>query len=153
MLFRSGIISAPVTLKARQAGFRELVNITEKNVPMIHAAFATTKEFVKDHPDRVRQFLQAYLEGLKIARTDAEQTRQVIGKYTRITNTEELDETYRTFLPAWEKVPYVRAAGVQTLLSFATHPGAPAARPDQFIDNSFLAELERSGFVERLYQP
>ncbi len=147
----AGIISAPVTLRARQAGLRELVNITEKNIPMIHAAFATTREFLKDHPDRVRRFLQAYLEGLKMARSDAEQTKQTIGKYTRTTNAEDLEETYRTFLPAWEKVPYVPAAGVQTLLNFATHPAAPMAKPDQFIDNSFLAELERSGFVERLY--
>lgn len=149
----AGIISAPITLRARQVGLRELVNITEKNIPMIHAAFATTREFLKDHPDRVRRFLQAYLEGLKMARSDAEQTKQIIGKYTRTTNMEDLEETYRTFLPAWEKVPYVPAAGVQTLLNFATHPAAPTAKPDQFIDNSFLTELERSGFVERLYQP
>lgn len=65
---------------------------------------------------------------------------------------DDLEETYRTFLPAWEKVPDVRAASVQTLLNFATHPAARTAKPDQFIDNSFVSELERSGFIERLYR-
>ena len=30
----------------------------------------------------------------------------------------------RHFLPAWEKLPLVPAAAVQTMLNFATHPGA-----------------------------
>lgn len=149
----AGIISAPTTLRARQAGFKELVNITERNIPMIHAAFASTREFLKERPDRVRRFLQAYLEGLKVARSDAEQTKQVIGKYNRLTQLEDVEETYQTFLQAWEKVPYVSAPGVQTLLNFATHPAARTAKPEAFIDNSFLMELERSGFVDRLYQP
>lgn len=148
----AGIISAPATLKARQAGFKELVDITKKNIPMIHAAFASTREFLKDHPDRVRRFLQAYIEGIKLARSDAGQAKQVIGKYTKTTNVEDLEETYRTFLPAWEKVPYVSSAAVQTLLDFATHPAARTAKPEQFIDNSLLKELERSGFVDKLYQ-
>lgn len=148
----AGIISAPTTLKARQAGFRELVDITAKNIPMIHAAFASTRDFLKDQPDRARRFLQGYLEGLKIARNDPGQTKQIISKYTRMDNPEDLEETYRTFVVAWEKVPYVSAAGVQTLLNFATHPGARSAKPEQFIDNSLLKELERSGFVDKLYQ-
>lgn len=149
----AGIISAPATLKARQAGFKELVNITEKNIPMIHAAFASSRDFLKDQPDRVRRFLQAYIEGIKLARSDAGQAKQAIGKYTKTTNVEDLEETYRTFLPAWEKVPHVSSAAVQTLLDFATHPAARSAKPESFIDNSLLAELERSGFIDKLYQP
>lgn len=148
----AGIISAPVTLKARQAGFKELVDITEKNIPMIHAAFASTRDYLKEHPERVRQFLQGYLEGIKVARADAELAKQIIGKYTKTTDAADLEETYRTFAVAWEKVPFVSAAAVQTLLNFATHTAARSAKPEQFIDNSLLKELERSGFVEKLYQ-
>lgn len=148
----AGIISAPATLKARQAGFKELVDITEKNIPMIHAAFASTRDYLKEHPGRAKQFLQGYLEGIKVARADAELAKQIIGKYTKTTNAEDLEETYRTFVVAWEKVPFVSAAAVQTLLDFATHPAAKNAKPEQFIDNSLLKELERSGFIDKLYQ-
>lgn len=149
----AGIISAPTTLNARQEGFKELVNITERNIPMIHAAFASTRDFLKDHPERARPFLQGYLEGIKVARADADLSKQIIGKYTKTSNAEDLEETYRTFVVAWEKVPYVSAAAVQTLLNFAVHPAARSAKPEQFIDNSLLKELERSGFIDKLYQP
>jgi ABC-type nitrate/sulfonate/bicarbonate transport system substrate-binding protein len=106
---------------------------------------------MKENPDRVRRFLQAYLEGLKIVRTDGEQAKQAIGKYTKLADGDDLDETYKTFLPAWEKVPYVSPAGVKTLLDFSNQPAAKSAKPEQFIDNSFLAELDKSGFIDKLY--
>ena len=148
----AGIFTSPTTLKAAQAGLKELVNVTEKNIPMIHAAFASTKEYLKSQPESVRRFLQGYIEGIKAARADPELAKQVIGKYTKTTDRDDLDDSYKTFLPAWEKAPYVSSAAVQTMLNFATHPAAKTAKPEAFIDNSAVAELEKSGFVDRLYK-
>lgn len=148
----AGIFTAPTTLKARSAGLHELVNVTEKNIPMIHAALATTKDFLKTHPDQTRRFLQAYLEGIKIALTDAESAKQMIGKYTKTTDPGDLESSYQAFYPAWERLPIIPAAAVQTLLNFASHQNAKTAKPESFIDNSILSELGKSGFVEKLYQ-
>jgi len=148
----AGIFTSPTTLKAQHAGLKELVNVTEQNIPMIHAALASTKEYVKTRPDNLRRFLHAYLEGIKIARTDPDYTKQIIGKYTKTTDVADLENSYQTFLPAWEKLPLVPAAAVQTMLNFATHPGAKAAKPETFIDNSILAEIGKSGFVDKLYK-
>lgn len=148
----AGIFTSPTTLKAEHAGLKELVNVTAQNIPMVHAALASTREYIKARPDNVRRFLQAYLEGIKIARTDAGLAKQVIGKYTKTTDAVDLENSYQTFLPAWERLPLVPAAAVQTMLDFATHPGAKKAKPESFIDNSILSELSKSGFVDRLYK-
>ncbi len=149
----AGVISAPMTLKARQAGFKEVVDVPERNIPMIQAALGTTRDLVRQHPDRVRAFLQGYMAGVKLARSNAGEAKRVIAKYTKTTSEDELEETYRTFVKVWERVPYVSTAAVQTLLNFASSPNAKTAKPEQFIDNSILEELERSGFVRQLYQP
>ena len=148
----AGIFTSPTTLKAQHAGLKELVNVTEQNIPMIHAALASTKDYIKTRRDNVRRFLQAYLEGIKIARTDAEYSKQIIGKYTKTSDANDLEDSYRTFLPAWEPLPVVPPAAVQTMLNFATHPGAKKAKPETFIDNSVLEEIGKSGFVEKLYK-
>jgi NitT/TauT family transport system substrate-binding protein len=148
----AGIFTSPTTLKARQAGFRELVNLTEKNIPMIHAAFASTRDYLKTHPDQVRRFLQGYLEGIKVAHAEPELAKQVIGKYTKTTDRDDLEDAYRTFSPAWEKIPLVPAAAVQTMLNFATHAAAKSAKAESFIDNSAVIDLEKSGFIDRLYK-
>ena len=148
----AGIVSAPTTLKAKQAGMKELVDITARNIPMIHAGLATTRDFIKSNPDKVRRYVQAYIEANKIARTDAETTKQVIGKWTKTENKEDLDETYNTYVKAWEQAPYVSSAAMQAVLNFAINPNAKTAKPEQFIDNSFVAELEKSGFIKELYK-
>ena len=149
----AGVVSAPTTLKLRQAGFKELVDVAARNVPMIHAGLATTRDFIKSNPEKVRRYVQAYIEGTKIARTDPETTKQIISKYTKTDNKEDLDETYNTYAKVWEQAPYVSAAGMQTLLNFSVNPAGKTAKPEQFIDNSFVAELEKSGFIEKLYKP
>ncbi len=148
----AGIVSAPTTLRARQAGLKELVDITARNIPMIHAGLATTREFIKSNPDKVRRYVQAYIEATKIARTDPETTKQVIGKWTKTDNKEDLDETYNTYVKAWEPAPYLSVPAMQTVLNFAINPAAKTAKPEQFIDNSFVADLEKSGFIKELYK-
>ncbi|MGZ8425543.1 MAG: ABC transporter substrate-binding protein [Candidatus Binatia bacterium] len=148
----AGIVSAPTTLRARQAGLKELVDITARNIPMIHAGLATTRDFIKSNPDKVRRYVQAYIEATKIARTDPETTKQVIGKWTKTDNKEDLDETYNTYVKAWEPAPYLSVPAMQTVLNFAINPAAKTAKPEQFIDNSFVADLEKSGFIKELYK-
>ncbi|MGZ8520689.1 MAG: ABC transporter substrate-binding protein [Candidatus Binatia bacterium] len=148
----AGIVSAPTTLRARQAGLKELVDITARNIPMIHAGLATTRDFIKSNPDKVRRYVQAYIEATKIARTDPETTKQVIGKWTKTDNKEDLDETYNTYVKAWEAAPYLSVPAMQTVLNFAINPAAKTAKPEQFIDNSFVADLEKSGFIKELYK-
>jgi ABC-type nitrate/sulfonate/bicarbonate transport system substrate-binding protein len=146
----AGIISAPVTLKARQAGLRELVDAADKNIAMIHAAFGSTRDVLRERADGVKKFLQGYVEGIKLAKSNSAEAKAVIGKYTQTSDPEELEETYRTFVRVWERAPYVSSAAVQTLLNFATNPKAKSSRPEQFIDNSLIAELENSGFIDRI---
>lgn len=148
----AGIFSSPTTLKAGHAGLKELVNITEKNVPMIHAAFASTREFMKGQRDQVRRFMQGYIEGIKVARNDPELAKQVIAKYTKTDDKRDLDDSYKTNFTAWERAPYVSLPAVQTMLNFANHPAGKSAKPEQFVDNSLIAELEKSGFMDRLYK-
>jgi len=94
-----------MTLKARQAGFKEVVNVPERNIPMMQAALGTTRDFVREHPDRVRAFLQGTIAGVKLARSNAAEAKRVIGKYTKTSDQEDLEETYQTFVKVWERVP------------------------------------------------
>ena len=136
----------------REAGEQTAAGYRQWAPGQDHAALASTREYLKTRPDNVRRFLQAYLEGVKIASTEPEFAKQVIGKYTKTTDAADLENSYQTFLPAWERLPLVPTAAVQTMLNFATHPGAKAAKPETFIDNSILAELGKSGFVDKLYK-
>ncbi len=148
----AAVVSAPTTVKLRQAGLKELVDVGARDIPMIHAGLAATLEFIKDHADTVRRYVQAYTEATKVARTDPATTKKIIAKRTQTDNQEDLDETYATYVNAWEQAPYVAPAAMQTMLNFAVNPAGKTAKPGQFIDNSFVAKLDKSSFIKELYQ-
>jgi len=57
-----------------------------------------------------------------------------------------------SFFTAWVRAPYVSMPAVQTMINFANHPAGNSAKPEKFADNSVIAELEKSGFIDRLYK-
>jgi len=76
----------------------------------------------------------------------------VIAKYTKTDDKQDLDDSYKTNFTAWERAPYVSLPAVQTMLNFANHPAGKSAKTEQLVDNSVIAELEKSGFIDRLYK-
>ena len=62
---------------------------------------------------------------------------------------EILAEVYQIYgVKHLEKVPYVNLHGVDGLLK-AIGKDAGAARPESFVGNSWLQELEQKGFFQR----
>jgi len=73
----------------------------------------------------------------------------MIAKYTATSNRDDLDESYRCSRLSGKKFPTCprRDPDADRLLA---ESGRQDAKPAQFIDNTFAAELERSGFIDQL---
>lgn len=54
-----GILSPPSTNIAAAAGFPELINGPQLGEEMVHSSVAVTRDYLKAHPDLVKQMLQA----------------------------------------------------------------------------------------------
>jgi hypothetical protein len=70
-------------------------------------------------------------------------------------DTEALVETYEAIaLNLVPERPYPTLRGIQIILQemAAKDPKAKTAKPEQFVDMSFLKELDGSGFIDRLYK-
>ena len=69
----------------------------------------------------------------------------MIGKYSRITDQEALEETYQHYA--------VKIMPIQMVLDEigSRTPKAKSLAPESFIDISYLKELERAGFIKKLY--
>ncbi len=74
--------------------------------------------------------------------------------YARLEDAEVAGEWYDEYVQrVFPRAPYVSEAGVQTVLDLLaeTEPQAADAKPSQFIDNSYVRELDDSGFIRQLY--
>lgn len=149
------MIAVPVTLKAKKLGFNILADLQMLGLEYQHTGIATTQELIKSRPDLVRSITKASVEAIHYLKTHRKEGLEILRKYIKIDDPEILAETYEgialTLIP--EK-PYPTVRGFQVMLQelAAKDPKAQTARPEQFVDRSFVQELESSGFIGRLYK-
>jgi len=62
------------------------------------------------------------------------------------------EDTYNQFREYLETVPYVSRKGMEAVLAdvAATDAAAKGAKPEEFMDMRFIAELEKEGFFKKL---
>ncbi len=150
----AGLLSSPLHLKAAKLGCVLLADLSTIGIDYQGAGLVTTRSFVRDNPDTIRRYVRAYVEGLHRFKTDKAFSLKVLAKYTRVKEPEVLEETYQHYaIRVMPKVPYPTLKGIQTVLDeIATHnPKAKTLQPANFIDVTFLKELEQSGFIKNLY--
>ena len=144
-------ISPPATLQAKRFKLKELMDLTTLDVEYHVNGVVTTRRYLKSNEDIVRRFLRAYIEGAVRAMRDRAFAIKTMGKYFRTDDKEVLDETYELSIKSGFTVPPY-PAGIPALLQDLerTMPKAKGAKPDDFIDNRLVRELDQSGFVKAL---
>ena len=96
--------------------------------------------------------MRAYAEAVHLFKTSKPIALKALQKYTRVTDLEILEETHKEYLDYIESLPYTSRRGIETILCelAASEPKARQAKPDDFVDMRFVAELERDGFFKKL---
>jgi NitT/TauT family transport system substrate-binding protein len=149
----AGTLSAPNTLKARDAGLSLLIDIAQANVPGFHLAYGTTEKTIKAYPNALYAFLQAVAEATTLAKQNPVLAKKAIAKYTDSDDAKIIDGTFEQFSPYWDAALAVHGEPIQGQLSYLDEkefPRAKDARPADFFDNSFADQLKSSGFLQTL---
>ena len=135
-----------------ELGFNILVDFGHDLV-FPHAPLIARKAMVKQRDQALRGVIRAFAEGIKIFRTQREFSIKVLEKYTRTSDYKKLAQTYETYAPFLERIPYVDLKGIENiLLEIAPrHPRAKGIKPSEFVDHRYVKELEDGGFFRSLY--
>lgn len=148
---QAAAITPPATLQARKAKLKDLVDLSTLDVEYHVNGVVTTRRFLKSNEDTVRRFLRAYIEGAVRGMKDKNFAMKAMGKYFRTDDREVLEETYEKVIKNGFNVPPY-PAGIQNLLLEIekTVPKAKTAKPEEFVDNHLVQELDQSGFIKSL---
>jgi NitT/TauT family transport system substrate-binding protein len=146
----AALLSAPTTLRAREMGFKEIVNLSELRIPFIHDAITTSGRYARENPDTVRRFLKGYIEAIKLTREDKPRAMQAIGKYTLTEDTRFQEEAYDNVVGVLPRFPRVSEEVIQAVLDESQAPNAKSARAADFYDNTYVDALRE--WTDQLYQ-
>jgi ABC-type nitrate/sulfonate/bicarbonate transport system substrate-binding protein len=138
---------------AQKAGFKIIFDMTTLGVDYVSSGLGVKKAMIVSERQQVRQFVMAMIEGAKILTSDEEFALRVLSKHTRIADRDVLKQSYGYLRPYFLKVPYPSMRAIKDTLDALAKdlPKAKDADPRDFIDNSFVKELESSGFIETVY--
>ena len=151
-LVAAATLSSPADLRARKSGAQQLINMATTGVSFPQSAIVTTRSYIQAHQDEVLNFLRAYAEGMQRMTADKATAKKVIQKYSRETDPDVLESTYRYGLDYIAPVPYPAREGIVEILKQSNHPKAKSANPDDFIDMSLVKKLEEGGFFRETNQ-
>ncbi|MGH7816597.1 MAG: ABC transporter substrate-binding protein [Candidatus Binatia bacterium] len=164
-LFRGAVdgavLSPPHTFRLLKEGFRELVS--SKDLRSLGSGFLTQgivarRAFATSHRDVVVRLIKSTLEATKHAIANEEFTKRLIAKYLGVTDADLLHQSYLYVAETFVREPFVPQATMQSMVermvqvNMIDAKSAQATPTAAYFDNSYVAELKQSGFLDHLWK-
>jgi NitT/TauT family transport system substrate-binding protein len=147
------MLSGDKLVQAEKLGYQVLIDLSKLPIYYPVNGVISSRKFLATNRELATGFLRGWIEGIKAFKTDKDLSMKVLSKYLKITDRDVLDKSHEIYRPVYKKVPYGDRRAVRFALEQMGKelPEGAKLDPDNFMDNSILAELEKTGFIDRIY--
>ena len=152
---QAGILSYPSIARAKKLGMRVLLDVGSLGIPYASTGMTTRGRLVREDPDLMRRYMAAQVEAIARAKRDKPLAMKVMGKYLRTNDAEMLSEAYEIYVQQHLlKVPLTSVEAIKSVLEelAVRNPKAKEMDPRKFFDDSFVRQMQSSGFIDALYR-
>ncbi|HLN85891.1 MAG TPA: ABC transporter substrate-binding protein [Candidatus Limnocylindrales bacterium] len=124
----------------------------KKPYPLPFICAVTTKSYLAKNRSVVKRVMMALIEASHYFMTNKEGAQKIVAKYLRGANKAYLDSSYESTAKILERVPYTTREGMKIQLDDALKQN-PSSKVtvDSLIDDSIVRELEKEGFIDKVY--
>lgn len=146
------VLSPPSNFRAAKSGMHELVDVGQLGIVFPNTPLSSTRSYIRSNRDTAVRFMRGFSQGLHRLRTDKDFSMKALSKYTKVSEAQTVGELYRTYGVRYtgDRIPYVRAEGIDEILRRTPGKEAREAKAADFIDNGLLQELDQSGWFRTL---
>ena len=150
-----GVISFPTSVQAEKMNIKTLLDFAESDYSLPATTVVISRKYGKSNRDEVLRFLKAYIEGTQRLFSDRELGIRALRRYGGISDRDMLASTYDLFTSRYiKKVPKINLKGVENSLALIaeSNPKAKNRRPEEFMDTSYMDELDKTGFIKSVWK-
>jgi NitT/TauT family transport system substrate-binding protein len=146
------VFNAPFGAMAKKFDFNILADAVALGIPYFNTGIAGSAKALQRNEKKVLNFLRAYLESVKIFKTETDYTLKALAQFTRINDMELVKEAYEYNKSRIPDVPYPSAAAMQAVIDPLVEREPKLAKVDanSFVTDRYLKKLEEEGFVQKL---
>jgi len=144
-------LSHPADVQAERKGYRILWD-AKQEVAYPSMSIVTRRKWAVEDRDTVMRMVKAHVEAIHLLKANKDFSIKVLSKYLKSNDRELLEGSYEIYRKEFINVPYPITQGLQPTYEYvaAQRPEIWQHKPDAFMDPSFIAELEKSGFMKGL---
>ncbi len=146
-------LSYPTDVQALRMGYHVLYDARKEVVYPSMSVVTRRKSIVEDR-DTVMRMLKSHIEGIAYFKTHKDYSLKVLSKYLRTDDRDLLEGSYELFKEDFISVPYPIMHGLEATYDYVAsrRPEIRNHKPEEFMDPSFVRELDKSGFIKKLYE-
>ena len=147
------VVNAPFSSEAERLKLSVLADSVKMNIPFFNTGLLGSRRFLDKQDARVMNFLRAYLESIRILKTERDYSVKALGQFTRVQNLKALQEGYDYFNNQLLPVPYPSVEAMQAVIAqiAETNPKARGIDAKSYVNERYLKRLEDEGFAKKLW--
>jgi NitT/TauT family transport system substrate-binding protein len=146
------VFNAPFGALAKKFNFNILADAGALGIPYFNTGICGSAKLLQKNEGKILNFLRAYVETIKIFKTEPEYTLRALAQFSRVNDQELLKEAYEYNKTRIPDMPYPSLTAMQAVVAplVAADPKAGKVDAKNFITDRFLKKLEEEGFVQKL---
>jgi ABC-type nitrate/sulfonate/bicarbonate transport system substrate-binding protein len=154
----AALLTAPSYFRMEELGFKNLANLADYKDVYASSVYLFTRKTVAANPKLPELILRAQTEAIKRFYDDRAFAVKVYRVYDEKVEPKDVERIYDLYAKnkAFERVPYVLAPAVQSVVAQAAEEQATQMRAIDFktvVDNSVVDGLVKEGFFEKIFGP
>jgi NitT/TauT family transport system substrate-binding protein len=152
-IFQATLIQPPLDARGKKDGFNVIYNLNDLGFPFIYSSLFSNSRTLKERPALVQKVVAALAESVHFVEKNPEPAMASVGKILRIKDADTLRSAYDAYAKNLiNRRLTVPPKMVAETLEIARDDGAAVRRKaNEIFDNTFVDNLEKSGFMKELW--
>jgi NitT/TauT family transport system substrate-binding protein len=146
------VFNAPFGNVAKKFNFNIIADAGALGIPYFNTGMCGSAKVLQKNEGRILNFLRAYLEAIKIFKTEPEYTLKALAQFSRVSDQDLLKEAYDYNKNKIPDIPYPSLKAMQAVIDPLVEAEPKLGKIDakNYISDRYLKKLEDEGFVQKL---
>jgi NitT/TauT family transport system substrate-binding protein len=135
---------------AAKNGAKDLVDLAKYDIAIAGSGINVERKWLEANRDTVARFVKATIDAYALLKTNKQVAFAAMAKWYKVTDPAQQEQMYAQVADMPRK-PYPAVEGIKQVLQVYDYRELRKRKPEDFYDSSFVAELDKSGYIDKLY--
>jgi NitT/TauT family transport system substrate-binding protein len=148
----AGVLGGLALVTAQKSGAVVLTSAVKLDIVSLGPVLSVTRQYAQHNRETVTRFMRAFADAIQYFKKNPTGTIALLQKMMGGIGAEPARILYDEYVELFEELPVPQEKGLQAILDQETDPKAKTFKPADFVDLSFLRQMDQNGAVERIYR-